>query len=129
MDAIEMERDPPNIEAVAALEKSLLKPEIRASPEKVERLLADEFIEFGSSGRIYNKSDIIHSLQNERDGHISVNDLRLKALGSGVVLVTYRASRHSADKVEEKKSLRSSIWKFEDDRWQMIFHQGTNTEA
>jgi hypothetical protein len=23
------------------------------------------------------------------------------------------------------RSLRSSIWKFMDDRWQMVFHQGT----
>ena len=40
------------------LEEELLVPTVRKSP-RLEELLADEFIEFGSSGRIYTKNDLV----------------------------------------------------------------------
>jgi len=39
---------------VADLEQSLLRPKIRRSPAAVTALLADDFVEFGSSGRVYD---------------------------------------------------------------------------
>jgi hypothetical protein len=44
------------------LEESLLDPNIRKSTQFVE-LLADEFIEFGSSGRVYARDDLVAVLQ------------------------------------------------------------------
>jgi hypothetical protein len=46
-------------------EISLLKPEIRSSIESLSSLIADDFIEFGSSGRIYNKADVLEELPKE----------------------------------------------------------------
>jgi hypothetical protein len=37
------------------LEERLLQPEIRHSPAELAKLLADEFVEFGSGGRVYSK--------------------------------------------------------------------------
>ncbi|WP_375472314.1 DUF4440 domain-containing protein [uncultured Nostoc sp.] len=47
------------------LEERLLQPDVRKSAKDIMDLLADEFIEFGSSGRVFNKQQIIESLQNE----------------------------------------------------------------
>ena len=47
------------------LEERLLQPDVRKSVKDVMDLLADEFIEFGSSGRVFDKQQIINSLQNE----------------------------------------------------------------
>jgi hypothetical protein len=47
------------------LEERLLKPEVRSSPEAVAYLLADEFIEIGSSGTVYDKQQIIEALRGE----------------------------------------------------------------
>jgi hypothetical protein len=52
-----------NEEIVCDLEEDLLKPEVRRSAERVNCLLADDFIEFGSSGRIFDKRGIIEALQ------------------------------------------------------------------
>ena len=41
------------------LETSLLNPETRKSIEQLKRLIADEFIEYGASGLIYNKKDLL----------------------------------------------------------------------
>jgi hypothetical protein len=40
-----------------ALETSLLQPDVRKSKQLVA-LLAEEFIEFGTSGRVYTKEDL-----------------------------------------------------------------------
>jgi hypothetical protein len=44
------------------LEQALLAPQNRASAEQMDRLLAQEFVEFGSSGRIYDKQSIMRAL-------------------------------------------------------------------
>ena len=41
-------------EVILNLEKELLKPEVRKSPEKLRGLLSKDFMEYCSSGTIYN---------------------------------------------------------------------------
>jgi len=48
------------------LEERLLRPDVRSSAEQLDKLLADEFIEFGSSGRVFNKEQIIGTLAYEQ---------------------------------------------------------------
>jgi len=103
------------------LEERLLLPSVRASPDEVEPLLADEFIEFGSSGRIYDKEQIILLLQQEQGrARCTLTDFSARRLAADVVLVTYR--------VVESRTIRSSIWRLVDGRWCMVFHQGTKID-
>jgi hypothetical protein len=103
------------------LETSLHKREVRNSPEAVSELLADDFIEFGSSGRVWDKPAIVESLRNEVSDHqVAVEDFNTRELAPGAVLVTYVARTANSP-----GTLRSSIWKLIDGRWQMVFHQGT----
>lgn len=109
-----------------ALETALHKKHIRNSPSAVSELLADEFIEFGSSGRIFNKSTIIDVLKTEVvDQQVSVEDFAVQELAATVVLVKYTAAKPSGHQETTIRTLRSSIWQLIDERWQMIFHQGT----
>jgi hypothetical protein len=107
------------------LEERLLQPSVRKSAEEVSELLASEFIEFGSSGRIFDKQQIIASLQMEPTVRRSLVDFKSWILARAVVLVTYRAVRQRTSDEPPIYSLRSSIWKLIDGRWQMVFHQGT----
>lgn len=43
-------------------EEQLLQPQTRKSANDISALLADKFIEIGSSGRIFNKQQMINSL-------------------------------------------------------------------
>lgn len=88
-------------------------------------LLADDFMEFGSSGRTWNKQQEIDALADGSRLEATILDFRARRLALDVVLVTYRLVR---DK-DKKHSLRSSIWKLNQDKWQMVFHQGTPSEA
>ena len=106
---------------------NLLQPNVRKSAKDIMDLLADEFIEFGSSGRVFDKQQIIKSLQNEPMEALtqrSITEFKTLILATGVVLVTYRLVRHISGE-EPVHSLRSSIWKLNNARWKMIFHQGT----
>jgi len=113
-------------EEIRALEERLLDPDVRASSEDLDKLLSDDFVEFGSSGRVYSKKLVIESLgrQLEKE-HFSIYDFRAQSLGNGVVLATYRVIRYEDVSGKEVHSLRSSIWKRENGCWRMIFHQGT----
>jgi hypothetical protein len=44
-----------------ALETRLLDPDVRASASKLDEFLADDFMEFGSSGHVYDKSSMIET--------------------------------------------------------------------
>ncbi|WP_417021040.1 DUF4440 domain-containing protein [Candidatus Phyllobacterium onerii] len=48
-----------DISKFRALEEQLLDSSVRRSVKTVASLLADEFIEFGSSGAVYNKHTVI----------------------------------------------------------------------
>ncbi|MEH1827306.1 MAG: DUF4440 domain-containing protein [Nostoc sp.] len=109
------------------LEERLLQPDVRKSAKDIMDLLADEFIEIGSSGRVFDKQQIIESLQNEPIESLiqrSIAEFKTLVLATGVILVTYRIVRDISGE-QPVHSLRSSIWKLNNDQWKMIFHQGT----
>ncbi len=108
------------------LEKQLLTPEVRRSPADIDRLLADEFVEFGSSGRVYTKQQCADGMSPIQ---ASLSDFKAELLAPGIALTTYRLVKHDETHSKMTHSLRSSIWKLKDSRWQMIFHQGTPAEA
>lgn len=122
-----MELESSQAAVVRQLEERLLQPEVRKSARDVAHLLADEFIEIGSSGGVFDKQQIIESLQNEPVIHRSFMDFKTSILAPDVILAIYRAIRHGAPGERPTISLRSSVWKLINGRWQMIFHQGTLT--
>ncbi len=74
-------------------EERLLDPAVRKDSKQVATLLADDFVEFGSSGRRFDKAQILECLRNE----VPLEESRLrtflaKPLCLTVFLVTYRAT-------------------------------------
>jgi hypothetical protein len=99
---------------------------VRASAADIEGLLAEEFVEFGASGRVYDRLQVIESLQAETPTPRSLTDFRVRLLAPGVALVTYRAERVGEHDKTGARSLRSSVWKRVRNRWLLVFHQGTS---
>ena len=67
----------------------------------------------------------MEALLVETPADISMVDFRIKMLSADVALITYRAVWRRATDVQTSCSLRSSLWVMRDDRWQIVFHQGT----
>lgn len=117
------------IDEIRALEEALHRPEVRRCRQAVDALLAEGFVEFGSSGTVYHRTETIELLLEEDDDDDSAlwaGDYALRPLAADAVLLTYRTRRTDGDG-SERHVLRSSIWKHDGQRWQMLFHQGTIT--
>ena len=109
------------------LEEQLLQREVRGSTERLAALLAEDFVEFGSSGQVFDKKQIIAALAKEIPTKRSLTDFVTTMLAEDIVLVTYRATRLSQTP-DVVHTLRSSIWRRNNGQWQMVFHQGTLTK-
>lgn len=107
------------------LETLLLQPEVRSSRAKLDTLLTDDFMEFGSSGLVYHKSDTLQNLTTATNKVVyEMSDFEAKELSENFVLTTFKTKRIIND-TDVVNSLRSSLWKKTGDAWQMFFHQGT----
>ncbi|MBY3255984.1 DUF4440 domain-containing protein [Rhizobium laguerreae] len=108
------------------LEEKLFDPSVRASREMLTTLLSRDFREIGSSGRLYTFGVILPSLLAEqRTGTSHGEHFETQRLAEHIALVTYRAIYTDTDG-SERRTLRSSIWRLEEDgHWRMLFHQGT----
>jgi hypothetical protein len=106
------------------LEQQLLEPSLRRDAAALTSLLAENFREFGSSGRIYNRQQIIDALAAESPRTITLSDTFCQQLAEDIALLTYRSTRKIALDIASH-ALRSSLWIYRDNRWQMLFHQGT----
>ena len=84
------------MEKVEALERHLLQADVRASESELNKYLADDFVEFGASGRVWNKEGIIASLmdENAQSAYIlEADSFSPKQLADDIVLLTYKCYR------------------------------------
>ena len=120
--------DPINIaEHLEELERELHMHAVRVSARAGE-LLADDFVEFGRSGRVFNKESIVAAMAQEAPGPrlSTATDFKVVTIGPDAALLTYCTFPNTGPKVV---SLHSSIWRRHNDKWQMMFHQGTRGSA
>lgn len=101
------------------LEERLLHPDREADRAALIPLLAEDFKEFCSSGRIFNRQQTIDVLLASDPRPATIHHFYVTHLAENVALATYRATTAAA------VSHRSSLWVFRDNRWQLFFHQGT----
>ena len=117
----------PSLETIKSLEEALHRAETRGSKEQLETLLAEGFVEFGSSGTVYDRTTIVDLLAKEcaaDRGDLGAMDYTLRSISHDAVLLTYKTVRSLKDG-SKQSVLRSSIWKYDGLKWQMLFHQGT----
>ncbi len=115
------------LDGIKSLEERLHLPEIRRSREALEKLLADDFLELGASGTVYDRASIIDLLAQEAgidEGELKTANYYLKSISSDAFLLTYETERTHPDGLT-RLVLRSSVWKRDGLGWKLLFHQGT----
>jgi hypothetical protein len=108
------------------LEQRLAQVGAKLSAEEASSLIADDFVEFGASGRVWSKAEIIAAMSQWAPIERTVENFTVRELSPSVCLVRYKMVRSTNDKQTPPFSLRSSIWRYNGETWQIIFHQGTN---
>lgn len=107
------------------LENRLQQPEVRKSLEDLDELLSDDFLEFGSSGESYTKKDVLVNLPASPEIKFTMSEFKINILAEDTVQTLFRTEKINSETGAVSRSLRSSIWKNENGKWKMIFHQGT----
>jgi hypothetical protein len=116
---------------VKQLEEKLLSSKIRGSREELEQLISVEFIEYGSSGKIYNYlGTLAYLLVNSKNiFNYSFVNFKTRRLSDDIILALYILETERDRRITI--SNRSSLWHWEEDSagkgpaWRIIFHQGT----
>lgn len=114
-------------QTILNLEKELMKSEVRKSAERISNLMADDYMEFCSSGFEYHykNGDVFQDKDDHTEFNWEILDFHMKLLSKEYILATYKVIKHNGADEDKKYSLRSSIWKLIEGKWKIIFHQGT----
>lgn len=107
------------------LEKTLLDPAVRLNRDRVAVLLSHDFVEFGSSGRMWTREQILDQLASEEFTAPTLENFECCQITESIALVTYRTLRTNAETGEAVATLRSSLWSLQSGAWLLRFHQGT----
>jgi ribonuclease HI len=82
-------------------------------------LLHPDFVEVGSSGRLWGRQDIIDETAGHPSDEVVAFDLNARFLADDVVPVTYFTTH------AEKNVHRCSVWTRDLSGWTVLYHQGT----
>ena len=111
-----------------ACEEALLHTNFTDDMVALYRLLAPDFMEVGSNGRISERAQVVSwLLRKDPAARWSLADLQVHELAPGVRLVRYRAKQMLPQTSEGNGALHASIWVFNGEMhgWQLRFHQAT----
>ncbi|WEB45070.1 nuclear transport factor 2 family protein [Streptomyces yunnanensis] len=115
-----------DVNQAIAGELQLMDPGVRASRERVRRLLDPEFVEVGGSGRRWTYEAMVAELSS-RPGRspdaprYEPSDISGVRLAPGLVHLTFETV------LGDVRTRRSSIWRKRDEGagWRMYYHQAT----
>ncbi len=102
-----------------SLEERLFHPDRETDRGALLALLADEYGEFCTSGRILNRQQVIDLMLAAPARPTTIHHFYVVPLSETSALATYRATTQS------EVSHRSSLWVLRDAGWQLVFHHGT----
>ena len=106
-------------EHLHTLEERLLHPDREKDRSDLASLLAPDFREFCTSGRVFNLQQLTSALMTTTPRAATMSHFYVTPLGENSALATYHITTVNST------SHHSSIWVLRDGRWQMLFHQGT----
>ncbi|HEV2710057.1 MAG TPA: DUF4440 domain-containing protein [Edaphobacter sp.] len=101
------------------LEERLFHPSREKNRADLLPLIAQDFQEYCSSGRIYSRQQAVDDLMASTPRNATISHFYVTVLAPDAALATYHAT------TTLHTSHRSSLWVFRDNRWQLLFHQGT----
>lgn len=104
---------------VVALERELLRADVRADLGRTGVLLHPDFTEIGSSGRFWTRDDMMMALEEDPGESVDLELLGADRIANNTMLLNYRSYARSGT------TLRSSIWVLDGGQWRLRFHQGT----
>ena len=110
---------------IEILERRLINISPNHDAQEIETLVADDFIEIGTSGRVYRKADVLIYRHEDDSLQVTILEFVVAALSKDIVCATYKTLKSRSTEDSKEQALRSSIWRRTATGWQIVFHQGT----
>ena len=105
---------------ILELEKSLFKYKFMSNINYLNKIIDDNYIEIGKSGKKFTKQDIIRELINlKEDRNIVICNFKCTKISEDIYLIHY-ITKKDIDNI-----FRTSIWKKENDEFKILFHQAS----
>ncbi len=105
------------------LEEDMWREGTRFDQTFQEQRFAADFFEFGRSGRVYNRDQIIRLDSQPIHAVLPLSNLAIRLLDKNTAHVTYNGQVEYDGIIDYAR--RSSIWSRTESGWVMRFHQGT----
>jgi hypothetical protein len=115
-----------DIAELTRLEEAMWTAGTRYDPAFQQDRFASDFFEFGRSGRVYTREQVILDGDGEISARLPLDALQIRRLDEATAQVTYNSHVEYGGVVEHAR--RSSIWTRTDRGWVIRFHQGTPYE-
>jgi hypothetical protein len=101
-------------------EKSLFKYKYIKDINYLAEVIDDNYEEIGKSGNIFYKDDVINELSNlKTDRNITIFNYKCRKIDTNIYLINY-ITKHNQNNI-----FRTSIWKQENNKFKIIFHQAS----
>jgi ribonuclease HI len=111
---------------VRALELALARRDEASIPGGYDAVLHADFIEIGSSGRLWTRDDTLDLLRRAaRSDAVEIQASAVDELATGALIHRFDTVIHDPARGREIRTRRCSIWLDHDGRLQLRFHQGT----
>jgi hypothetical protein len=109
-------------------EVAIVEAQKRRNVGSVERFLAEDFHEIGSSGRLLSRAEVLDGMPEVEILEASFEQFEAFSPVPGVVILTYVTTlRRRAQGVESSsRAYRSSLWVEQNGGWRVAFHQASN---
>ena len=119
--------DPKDVARLIELEESLWRATTRFDIDHLERVFADDFDEFGRSGKHWSREASIAADVERFETVLPLPHLRVRSIGPDAALLTYRSETTYPAEDVTLIANRSSVWQRIEGEWRIRFHQGTPT--
>ena len=116
----------PLLPELRRLEESLWREQSRFDADHLDRVLHREFREVGRSGRTWSRAEVVAAPRAPLDVDLPLARFDARRVDARTVLVTYVSVLRSDGVLAAH---RSSLWVGAPGGWQLLFHQGTPTDA
>jgi ribonuclease HI len=113
-------------QTLEALELALARRDETAIPGGYEGVLHDSVVEFGTSGRVWTRDEILEALRSgPRVDAVTIERFDAHVVRPGVFLVMYETTQTDPVTGLSSRQRRSSLWMREGDGFVLRFHQST----
>ncbi|MFO0661605.1 MAG: nuclear transport factor 2 family protein [Polyangiaceae bacterium] len=110
---------------IRALEEKLLEPATRRDASLLREIFVEELVEFTRAGVVFDRERLIQAFAAETTTEPSrIVELNAQRLSPRHAHITFK-TQHGRDPNAAREVLRSSLWRLDNRRWRLEFHQAT----